>query len=112
MSALALELRHFAAVLWRDADEQADPEECRRLASAWHAQALKLEAGIGVDSIDDCSEVYADVDLFAVIDRLDADNTCTDPGDHLWLTDKVTGETRCVHCDTPAMPVKASREAE
>ncbi len=110
MSELALELRHFASILWRDADKHSDPEECRRIASAWHAQALILESS-PIDSIDDCTEVYADVDLNTVIDRLDESNTCTDPGDHLWLTDKATGETACVHCNALAMPVYASREA-
>lgn len=57
------------------------------------------------DDIDDCTEVYADP-----IDTLDEVNTCLDPGDHLWLTD-AAGDTRCVHCGTPAMPVFASREA-
>jgi hypothetical protein len=111
-SELAVELRLMAAVLWRDADKQSDPDEARLTASAWHQQALMIEAGVGIDSIDDCTEMYADVDLFAVIDRLDESNTCTDPGDHLWLTDKTTGETACVHCRAPATPVYATREAE
>lgn len=58
-SALAAELRHYAEILWRDADKQADPDAVRLLASAAHASALKLEAGI-IDSIDDCTEVYGD----------------------------------------------------
>ena len=58
MSALASELRHFAAILWRDADKQSNPEEARLIASRWHAQALLLEAGVGIDSIDDCTEMY------------------------------------------------------
>jgi hypothetical protein len=110
-SLLAAELRSYAEILWRDADKQSDPDSVRLLASAAHASALKLEAGI-IDSLDDCTEVYADVDLNAVVDRLDTENHCTDPGDHLWLTDARTGETACAHCGAPAMPVYASREAE
>lgn len=111
-SSLATELRRYAEVLWREADKHADPDATRRMASAAHESALKLEAGNGIDSIDDCTEVYGDVDLDTVIDRLDTENNCTDPGDHLWLTDAWTGETTCVHCGVPAMPVKAMREAE
>jgi hypothetical protein len=108
--ALAAELRHYAAVLWRDADKQADPDACRLIASAWHMQALEIEAGIGLDSIDDCTEVYAEpVDDETIFTDLDLNNDCRDPGGHLWLLGK---DVRCVHCGAPAMPVYATREAE
>jgi hypothetical protein len=88
-SALAQELRHMAAVLWRDADKHADPDASRLIASAWHATALKLEAG-AINSIDDCSEVYADYPGdCAIFDLMDVDSDHADP-----------------------LPVKASREAE
>ena len=51
------------------------------------------------------------VDEELILTDLDLNNICTDPGDHLWLTDRATGETQCVHCGVPAMPVYASREA-
>lgn len=110
MSALASELRHFASILWRDADNQADPEEARRIASAWHAQALILECA-PIDSIDDCTEVYGEpVDDETILTDLDRNNTCTDPGGHVWLASG--GDVRCLHCPAVAMPVYASREAE
>lgn len=109
MSHLARELRALAAVYWRDADKQSDPDAHRLLASAWHEQALKLEAGVGLDCVDDCTEVHGDViDDEVILADLDAHNDCSNPGGHVWLADR--GEVRCIHCKAPAMPVKASRE--
>jgi hypothetical protein len=112
MSALAAELRSLAAIYWREADHVADPDAHRLLASAWHEQALRIEAGVGIiDSIDDCTEVYADpADDETILTELDLNNDCSDPGGHVWLAKD--GEVRCIHCDRPAMPVYASREAE
>jgi hypothetical protein len=111
MSELARELRALAAVYFRAGNvEHASCCHAHALILETHAANRSNEARIDwptADAIDDCTEVYADP-----LDALDDDNTCTDPGDHLWLTDKVTGATRCVHCDTPAMPVYATREAE
>lgn len=77
--------------------------------------AIPIQAGgaeVPIESLDDCDLVYGDdIDLFAIIDRLETSNTCTDPRDHLWLTDRATGETHCVHCGVPAMPIHASRPA-
>ena len=111
-SALAAELRDLAAVYWRDAANAADPDEHRLRASAWHALALMLEAGIGIDSLDDCTEVYGEaIDDEAILTGLDLDNSCSHPGGHLWLTHR-PDDVRCVHCGVPAMPVYAGREAE
>lgn len=112
MSALARVLRELADTYWRDADKHADAEAHRMQASAWHAAALKLEAG-AIGTLDDCTEVYADddVDLDAILTDLDLNNDCTDAGGHVWLVHG-RDDVRCVHCDRPAMPVKATREAE
>jgi hypothetical protein len=108
--AFARELRALAEAAWRDADEMSDPNAHRILASAWHAQALKIEAGIGLESVDDCTEVYGEpIDDESIFSDLDLNNDCRDPGGHLWLLGK---DVRCVHCGVPAMPVYATREAD
>lgn len=110
-SALAAELRYMADLYFREAHRAADPDGHRLLASAWHEQALRIEAGVGVDSIDDCTEVYGDpVDDETILTGLDLDNTCADAGGHVWLAKD--GDVRCIHCPAVAMPVYASREAK
>ena len=52
------------------------------------------------------------VDEAGILAQLDESNSCSDPGDHLWLTNMNDGETRCVHRKMPAMPVYATREIE
>jgi hypothetical protein len=66
---------------------------------------------MGVDSIDDCTEMYGGpVDEAGILAELDEFNDCTDPGGHVWLAQG--GEVRCIHCPAVAMPVYATREAE
>lgn len=60
--------------------------------------------------IEDCTEVCGDdVSLDLILEDLDMNNKCTDPGGHVWLAEN--GGARCIYCKTDAMPVKASREA-
>jgi hypothetical protein len=111
MSALARELRELAAIYFHDADKQANPDRHRLLASAWHTMALKLEAGVGLESVDDCTEVYgAPIDDATIFAHLDEFNDCADAGGHVWLAEN--GDVRCIHCGVPAMPGKASRETQ
>lgn len=45
----------------------------------------------GPDEFETSPHVYGDSDA-EIFDQLDENNTCTDPGGHVWLRD------RCVHC--------------
>lgn len=51
------------------------------------------------DSAEDATEVYDSNDLGerATYDLLDSDNTCIDPGGHVFRR-RLDGE-RCIHCD-------------
>lgn len=49
------------------------------------------------DNIDGAREVYADdVGDTATYDLLDCDNTCIDPGGHVFLAD--CGMVKCIYC--------------
>jgi hypothetical protein len=64
-----------------------------------------------INGVDDCTEVYGEpIDDASIFAHLDEFNDCIDPGGHVWLAEN--GDVRCVHCGVPAMPMKASREAE
>ncbi len=111
MSDLARELRALADLHWR-AGNIIEASHC-------HAHALVLEAHDSsgwidwpdADAIDDCDLVYGTpIDDASILTDLDLDNDCSNAGGHLWL-DHGRNDVRCVHCDRPALPVKASREA-
>ncbi|HLH95060.1 MAG TPA: hypothetical protein VKW08_08070 [Xanthobacteraceae bacterium] len=111
MSAIGRELRAMADDLWRSGDHA--------LASFAHSHALKLEATLReaqkreprLIDIEDCIAVYGDdlVDEVILID-LDINNSCADPGGHVFLTEN--GEVKCMRCGRPGMPVYAMRESE
>jgi hypothetical protein len=60
--------------------------------AARRARAAQAQAP-APDSFEDSHLVYGDAEIFA---ELDATNTCSDPGGHVWL------RGRCLHCgDAP-----------
>ena len=44
---------------------------------------------------DAFEDVYSDTEI---IDLLDADNDCTDPGGHVYVADNAIGLSRCKFC--------------